>query len=89
MDLLPWHSHQVSPSRVRTGQKSPQGWTRTKLWHRGFCIERQWRVCSVIPGHTSLSLMAQVSSFRTLLASSLSSSHQSQLWQQQAAPVAW
>jgi hypothetical protein len=89
MDVLPWRYLQASPSTVRTGQKSPQGWTCTKLWRRGFCIECQQRACCETHGHTSVSPTVRVSSSRSLRASSLSCSHRSQLWQQLAALFAW
>ena len=87
MDVLPWKSLQASPSTVQTGQKSPQGCTCTKLWCRGFCIERQRCVCSAMPGHTLVSPTVQVSSLRSLQASSALSSLQNQLQQQTAVPV--
>ena len=89
MDVLPWKYLQVSPSTVQTGQKSPQGWTCTKLWRRGFCIEHQWHMCCEMHGHTSVLPTVQVSSSQSLQASSLSCSHWSQLWQQLAALFAW
>jgi hypothetical protein len=87
MDVLPWRYLQASPSTVRTGKKSPQGWTCTKLWRRGFCIERQRRACCETHGHTSVSPTVRVSSLRSLRASSASSSLQTQLRQQRAVPV--
>ena len=89
MDVLPWKSLQASPSTVQTGQKSPQGCTCTKLWRRGFCIERQRCVCSAMPGHTLVSPTVRVSSSLSLRASSLSCSHRSQLRQQLAALFVW
>ena len=87
MDLLPWKRLQESPSTVRTPPKCLQGGPRTKPWHRGFCIECQRRVCSVMPGHTLVSPTVRVSSFPSLRASSVSSSLWTQLRQQTAVPV--
>ena len=87
MDLQPWKYLQASPSTVRTPPKCLQGGMRTKLWCRGFCIERQWCVCCEMHGHTSVSPTVRVSSFPSLRASSASSSLRTQLRQQRAVLV--
>ena len=87
MDILLWKYLQASPSTVRTQHKSLQGGPCTKPWCRGFCIERQQRAYCAMPGHTSVSLTAQVSSLWSLQASSLSSSLRTQLRQQRAVLV--